>query len=313
MSFADRKLNLDSSWRIGEDAFSTIVEKITELLNKKNAKQSCIVEFGSGVSSIRLALNFPNTNIISIDGDRECYQETQNLALEFLQPSELFELKYHPLSFREYGSGKILSYTQDPTFQPKFPIDCVIIDGPPFYTLRGREACLYQAYEQLRVGGLVILDDFNREIEQTILKNWLSVYPDSFEVEILEVGHHLAVLEKKQAVTANWTGSAKCQDSLEVNDKYQKIVSALHNLENADIANLVNYLPSHIVVKSLQNKDNLDNFLRVMSAIQKTYQQASEGLYVQNTDGIQDSPLTEQELIQQQIESFYSCLQLLDL
>jgi hypothetical protein len=50
-----------------------------------------------------------------------------------------------------------------------------------------------------------------------------------------------------------------------------------------------------------------------MSAIQKTYQQASEGLYVQNTDGIQDSPLTEQELIQQQIESFYSCLQLLDL
>lgn len=203
MNFGDRKLNLDFSWRIGEEAFSKIVEKITELINKKNTHQgshtqSCIVEFGSGASSIRLALNFPNTNVIAIDGDRECYQETENLALEFLQSSELFELKYQPLSFREYGSGKILSYTQDLASEPKFPIDCVIIDGPPFYTLRGREACLYQVYEQLSIGGLVILDDFNREAEQTILRNWLSVYPDSFEVEILEVGHQLAVLEKSK-------------------------------------------------------------------------------------------------------------------
>ena len=36
----------------------------------------------------------------------------------------------------------------------------MIIDGPPVYTLRGREACLYQVYDQIRIGGLVILDDF---------------------------------------------------------------------------------------------------------------------------------------------------------
>ena len=312
MSFNDHKLNLDSSWRIGEAAFSTIVEKITALINPKNdqSSQSYIVEFGSGASSIRLALNFPNTKIIAIDGDRECYQETENLALEFLQSSELFELKYQPLSFREYGSGKILSYTQDLASEPKFPIDCVIIDGPPFYTLRGREACLYQVYEQLSIGGLVILDDFNREAEQTILRNWLSVYPDSFAVEILEVGHRLAVLEKKQVVKPNWTGSAKSQDSLEINDKYQKIRTALHNLENADIANLLNYLPSDIVISSLQNRDNLDNFLRMMSAIQNTYKQASVELSV---DDIQESTLTPQDLLQLQIESFCSCLELFDL
>jgi len=315
MNFGDRKLNLDFSWRIGEEAFAKIVEKITELINKKDITQSshaqsCIVEFGSGASSIRLALNFPDTNIIAIDGDRECYQETENLALEFLQSSELFELKYQPLSFREYGSGKILSYTQDLASEPKFPIDCVIIDGPPFYTLRGREACLYQVYEQLSIGGLVILDDFNREAEQTILRNWLSVYPDSFEVEILEVGHQLAVLEKKQAVSPNWTGSAKAQDSVEINDKYQKIRTALHNLENADIANLLNCLPSDIVISSLQNRDNLDNFLRMMSAIQNTYKQASVELSV---DDIQESTLTSQDLLQLQIESFCSCLELFDL
>jgi predicted O-methyltransferase YrrM len=310
MSFDDRKLNLDFSWRIGEAAFLTIVEKITELLNKKNANQSCIVEFGSGASSIRLALNFPNTKIIAIDGDREWYQETENLALEFLQSSEFFELKYQPLSFREYGSGKILSYTQDLTSEAKFPIDCVIIDGPPFYTLRGREACLYQVYEQLNIGGLVILDDFNREAEQTILKNWLSVYPDSFAVEILEVGHHLAVLEKKQSVSPNWTGSAKAKDSLEINDKYQKILAALHNLENADIANLLNCLPSDIVIPSLKNRDNLDNFLTMMSAIQNTYKQVSVELSV---DNIQESTLTPQDLLQLQIDSFCSCLQLFNL
>jgi len=322
MNFGDQKLNLDFSWRIGEEAFLTIVEKITGLLNKNNANQSCttpncIVEFGSGASSIRLALNFPNTNIIAIDGDRGCYQETENLALEFLKPSELFELQYQPLSFQEYGSGKILSYTQAPTLEPKFPVDCVIIDGPPFYTLRGREACLYQVYEQLSIGGLVILDDYNREAEQTILKNWLSVYPNSFAVEILEVGHHLAVLEKKQSVSPNWTGSAKSQDSLEINDKYQKIRAALHNLENADIANLLTCLPSHIVIDSLQNRNNSDNFLRMMSAIQNTYKQASVESSTDNStddiDGIQASTLTTQDLLQLQIDSFCSCLELLDL
>ena len=50
-----------------------------------------------------------------------------------------------------------------------------------------------------------------------------------------------------------------------------------------------------------------------MSAIQNTYQQASEGLYGEDIHGIQDSSLTAQELLQLQIESFCSCLQLLDL
>jgi len=318
MNFGDRKLNLDFSWRIGEDAFATIVEKITELLNKKNAAQgsniqSHIVEFGSGASSIRLALNFPNTNIIAIEGDRECYQETENLAIEFLKPSDLFELKYQPLSFQEYGSGQILSYTQDRKLDPNIPIDCVIIDGPPFYTLRGREACLYQVYEQLSIGGLVILDDFNRDQEKTILNNWLSVYPDSFTMEIIEVGHHLAVLQKRQAVEANWAGEVKCLDSLEINDKYKQLCLALRNLEDADIANLLNNLPNHIVISSLEDKDNLDNFLRMMSAIQFTYKQASIGVSVDRIDCNQYSDLSSQELRQLQIDSLCSCLKLLDL
>jgi len=308
MTFSDRKLNLDFSWRIGEAAFSTIVEKITALINQKNdqSSQSYIVEFGSGASSIRLALSFPNTHIIAIEGDRECYQETENLALEFLKPTDLFELKYQPLSFEKYGSGQILSYTQDPKLVSNHTIDCVIIDGPPFYTLRGREACLYQVYEQLSIGGLVILDDFNREAEKTILNNWLSVYPDSFQVEILEVGHHLAVLEKKQAVEPNWDSEAKVKDSLEINDKYEKILLALRNLEDADIANLLNHLPSHVVISSLKDRDNLDNFLRMISAIQNTYKESSN-------PSTKRSALSTKEQLQIQIESFCSCLELLDL
>ena len=68
-----------------------------------------------------------------------------------------------------------------------------IIDGPPVYTLRGREACLYQVYDQIKIGGLVILDDFRRSYEKQIVENWLSVYPGSFAVEIIREDHHLAV------------------------------------------------------------------------------------------------------------------------
>ena len=47
-------------------------------------------------------------------------------------------------------------------------MDCVIVDGPPVYTLRGREACLYQVYDQIKIGGLVILDDFRRRLRSKL-------------------------------------------------------------------------------------------------------------------------------------------------
>lgn len=305
MNFQDHQLNLNLAWRIGEEAFLKIVDLIKQQFNVPNY----IVEFGSGASSIRLALSFLKTHIISIDADLDCYHQTQELAKSFLENSNLFDLQYRPLRFQEYGFGKILSYKHDNSFK-NLSIDCVIIDGPPFYTLRGREACLYQIYDQLRVGGLVILDDVNRASEKTILKNWLSVYPDSFDVQIIELGNHFAILEKKQSVKPNWLNEHQHQDIIEITNKYQKICTAFRNLKDVDLGKILEFLPSNVIIPALENKDNLDNFIRLMLTIQSTYESVFDQVHL-----ISQSPsnLTEAEIFQQQIESLCCCLELLDL
>jgi hypothetical protein len=125
-----------------------------------------------------------------------------------------------------------LSYDVDHFFGDE-KVDCVIVDGPPFYTLRGREACLYQIYPKLDVGGLVFLDDYSRVDERTILNNWLSVYPDSFSVQIVEVGHQVALLQKLRSVEPHWDNQPRFNDSLQMDELYTKIRAALLHLDDA--------------------------------------------------------------------------------
>jgi len=172
-SWRSEKLNLDVPWSIGEVAFERIVELIHRTQRPKR-----IVEFGSGPSSLRLAMAFPEASVLSIEGDRRCFNKTNALMEEFIRDSNLI-VRYRGLKFQWYGSGQILSHEEDFFFGAD-DVDGVIVDGPPFYTLRGREACLYQIYTKLRIGGIVILDDYGRGQERIIVNNWLSVYPESF-------------------------------------------------------------------------------------------------------------------------------------
>lgn len=224
---ASEKLSLDaSSWSIGEATFNELVETIRAI-----RQPSRIVEFGSGPSSVRLALAFPDAEILALESDEQCYQETRSLQAEFLSDGHL-EVRYKPLKFHTYGSGRILSYEVDYFFGEE-KVDCVIVDGPPFYTLRGREACLYQIYPKLDVGGVVFLDDYSRADEKTILNNWLSVYPESFSVHTLEVGHQVALVQKLRSVEPNWDNQPRLNDSLQIDEQYSKIRAALLHLNDA--------------------------------------------------------------------------------
>jgi hypothetical protein len=220
-----KRLDLDASaWSLGEEAFKKIVETI-----QATCQPSRIIEFGSGVSSIRLALAFPNARIISIESDRLCFQHTASLAKDSLRQPNL-DLRYRPLNFQSYGTGQILSYEKDNFFEGE-KVDCAIIDGPPFYTLRGREACLYQIYEWLDQGGLVFLDDCQRAEERIILDNWLAVYPESFSMEFIVAGHQLAVLRKIRTVEPIWDAEVRLKDSLMINESYSRFRIALMHLD----------------------------------------------------------------------------------
>jgi predicted O-methyltransferase YrrM len=200
-------LSLDGEWAIGESAFSRIVD----ILGSTDPKR--ILEYGSGPSSIRLAQAFPDAQIVSVEGSPEYYKKTRALRREWEVENQLTVL-FLPLEYDWYGPSRTQSYRR---YSFTAPFDAVIVDGPPYWTLRGREACLYQAYDYVPPGGVVILDDYSRTVEQNILRNWLATYPESFDVEVESVSDHLAVLRKEKQVRPHWFAAPRILDNLLAN------------------------------------------------------------------------------------------------
>jgi predicted O-methyltransferase YrrM len=187
-----KSLLLDSDYGIGEDAFAYIISIFSELNPK------IILEFGSGASSIRLAQAFPETEIVSIEGRSAYFEETLGLKKQYLSTNNLSiilaELGPRLLSTGLYYSYKLSRHVISGV------LDGVIIDGPPHHTMRGREACLQYAYNCLREGGVVVLDDARRQNEKQIVRNWELTYPESFTIDLVDVGHGLAILRKVKHV-----------------------------------------------------------------------------------------------------------------
>ncbi len=242
------RLNLNTDWSIGETAFERIA---TTLLQVSPVER--ILEFGSGPSSIRLAMAFSEAHILSVEGDWRNYAETMNLMQTFWDKRNL-SIKYRPITLESYGDADFLTYEEGMFWEEE--IDCVIIDGPPVYTLRGREACLYQVYDQIKIGGLVILNDFRRSYEKQIVENWLSVYPGSFTVEIIREDHHLAVLRKVRSTTPCWDAPYRLSDVQsvskmlaritqvlsQVDDMYLRVLAKANNCYETDLIDLFNIL-----------------------------------------------------------------------
>lgn len=64
------ELNLDGGYSIGELAFAEICKEFIQ------RQPVSIVEFGSGRSTARLALDFPGTSILSLESDERFYYQT---------------------------------------------------------------------------------------------------------------------------------------------------------------------------------------------------------------------------------------------
>ena len=127
--------------------------------------------------------------------------------------------------------------------------------------LRGREACLYQVYDQIKIGGLVILDDFRRSYEKQIVENWLSVYPGSFAVEIIREDHHLAALRKIRPTTPCWDAPYRLSDVQSVSETRSRIAKALSYVDDVYLRALAKATNSETDLVGLFN--TLRNIYRV--------------------------------------------------
>lgn len=213
------ELNLDQSWCLGEGKFAVLSQELQTISIEH------LVEFGSGISSVRLALQLPQANLLSIESNPDYYQRTLQL-LDRFAPDHRGTVQLRKLSWQRYGLGFYQCY-EPGLFNCS--VDAVIIDGPPGWTFRGREACLYQIFRSLRVGGRVYLDDYERPDEQQAVQNWQAAFPGVFEIRVLETSPtQLCVLEKvadsprlRISLTSawnNWTYHAK-RRAVELRDR----------------------------------------------------------------------------------------------
>ena len=72
------QLSLDTGWSIGETAFKRITTMLLEMSPVER-----ILEFGSGLSSVRLAMAFSEAQVLSVEGDWQNYAETLSLMQTF--------------------------------------------------------------------------------------------------------------------------------------------------------------------------------------------------------------------------------------
>jgi len=187
-------LSLDTDWALGEEAFAECLSRIKPLEPK------VILEFGSGISTVRLSMELRNCQIHSVESSTEFCSETLMLAKDF-EVSARVRVMYRPPYWRRFGLGLHLTYASGAL---PSKVDCLLIDGPPGWMCRGREACMYDAFQSLKIGGLAVLDDYSRPSEKDAVRAWLAVYPGCFEFEEVDMGHGLCFLRKVKSCPPHW-------------------------------------------------------------------------------------------------------------
>lgn len=178
-------LDLDAPWRIGEAAFAALLGEL------RASPVRTLVEFGAGASSFRLAQALPDTRILSIEHDAAFF-EWEMAAKRSLPHVPNLAIELRPLRWRQFGPYRYLTYCEG-TFPSD--TDVVIIDGPPIFTVRGREGCLHQIAKSLRVGTRIFLDDADRPEEASIVANWTRCHGGLRLESKLNVGHGIQVLK----------------------------------------------------------------------------------------------------------------------
>jgi predicted O-methyltransferase YrrM len=191
-------LRFDAPWSLGEQAFEAIRADLVAL------SASHVVEFGSGISTARIAYELPGVSLFSVDSDATYFEQTRALLTAHRLEGRV-TLVARPLAWQWHGGAPYLGFARG---ELPDAVDAVIIDGPPHWTRRGREACLYAVFDRLRVGGRIYLDDHRRSAERRMVRNWLAAYPGALRlVRTVAVDSEIAILEKtaeRRAIARSW-------------------------------------------------------------------------------------------------------------
>lgn len=190
MDDTDKFPKFDDPWSLGDEKY----EKVFNIVKKYKCKK--ILEFGSGVSTLKLSYDFPKSFIHSIESDIKYLKRTQNLLTNYNVNN--VSLLHFPLTFVRYDARVFLTYSIDFTLLDS-KYDFILIDGPvESITIQGREGVLYNIFNLISNGGIIALDDYHRQNAKKTCRNWLKTYKD--QIVILEESSDILFMQKINSV-----------------------------------------------------------------------------------------------------------------
>jgi predicted O-methyltransferase YrrM len=162
------------SWTASPDVLLLLVSLI------RANRPHTIVELGSGVSTVWMALALREFGIdgrvVSLDHELS-WAETTRVALHALDLAKLAEVRHAPLADLELD-GEIYPWYDRSALADVDSCDLAFVDGPPGVL---RPASRYPALpvlgSRMAIGGQVVVDDYGREDEHTMVDRWIAKTP----------------------------------------------------------------------------------------------------------------------------------------
>ncbi len=199
-------LHLDHGWSLTEATFAALVGELKGRVPRR------LLEFGSGRSTVRLALAFPEAQIVSLEHNPKEFFRTCVL-LHRHGVEDRVNLRLAPIRLQRIGAYWARTYSCGPELESIF--DAVVIDGPPDHVFGGREAAGRIGFPRLRVGGLLFLDDFGRRSEQLAAEHWRKTMRGPWNQRVLQAGaKKLLVVEKTTEMAAAFAWGVATRDLL---------------------------------------------------------------------------------------------------
>lgn len=185
-------------WAISPDFATLIVSTICQ------HKPRHIVELGSGTSTLIAAYcleELEQGSITSFDHDAAFASVTRH-TLQKHNQTERATVIHAPLMVMTLAEDTALWY-DIAKLQPLEAIDLLIVDGPPEDTEKlARYPALPLLYGKLTDGAIILVDDYMRADEHTMVNRWLAEF-DLEVVETLANEKGAAILRKKKGAPAS--------------------------------------------------------------------------------------------------------------
>ena len=173
-------------------SFALSTELLVYLVRKVlHDKPRCVVELGSGMSTVMLAgaLKTTGGHLYSVEHDAGYLDETRAMLRDAGLEAQV-TLIHAPL---EAFDASHVWYARGP-LEALADIDLLLVDGPPGATCaQARYPALPFFATRLAAGAVVLLDDAGRDDEQATLSRWVQAYPE-LTTESLAFPHAPVVL-----------------------------------------------------------------------------------------------------------------------